>query len=91
MEAALSGTPAIPFRVPPGLELVRVDSTETSKERKRGDTGSIFTRHCPNGSTNSEPGDIVTLPVRRRDSHVNFVSYTLLFCVSDRVPARLRS
>ena len=38
MEAALSGTPAVPFRVPPGLELVRVDprTGKPVRNRKRG-------------------------------------------------------
>lgn len=38
MEAALSTTPAVPFRVPPGIELVRVDSRtgKPVRDRKRG-------------------------------------------------------
>ena len=38
MDAALSNTPAVPFRVPPGLELVRVDSRtgKPVRDRKRG-------------------------------------------------------
>ena len=46
MEAALQNKPAIPFRVPPGLQLVRVDS-RTGKPVRKGSRGVILEAFLP--------------------------------------------
>ncbi|PPR09495.1 MAG: Penicillin-binding protein 1A [Alphaproteobacteria bacterium MarineAlpha11_Bin1] len=46
MEAALSNKPAIPFRIPPGLELVRVDY-RTGKPVRSGRRGVILEAFLP--------------------------------------------
>ena len=72
MEAALQNKPAIPFRVPPGLQLVRVDS-RTGKRCTRdhgGYSGSLPARYGSNqqgrildGSDgNPRPGNGVVTP-----------------------------
>ena len=46
MEAALQNKPAIPFRVPPGLQLVRVDS-RTGKPVHKDHGGLFWKPSCP--------------------------------------------
>ncbi|NBP74044.1 MAG: penicillin-binding protein, partial [Alphaproteobacteria bacterium] len=76
MEAALKNQPAIPFRVPPGLQLVRVDS-QTGKPARAGTRGVILEAFLPgtvptradrilDGSeTDAEPGTGVATPTRK--------------------------
>ncbi|WP_119678120.1 penicillin-binding protein 1A [Indioceanicola profundi] len=46
MAAALEGQPATPFRMPPGLRLVRVDA-ETGRPARPGDRGAIWEAFIP--------------------------------------------
>ena len=46
MEDALKNQPAVPFRVPPGLQLVRVDS-RTGKPARSGSRGVILEAFLP--------------------------------------------
>ncbi|HCH57165.1 MAG TPA: penicillin-binding protein [Rhodospirillaceae bacterium] len=76
MEAALQNKPAIPFRVPPGLQLVRVDS-RTGKPARKGSRGVILEAFLPgtvptsrgrilDGSDgNPRPGTGVVTPTRK--------------------------
>jgi penicillin-binding protein 1A len=54
MEAALADEPAIPFRVPPGLRLVRVDP-ETGQLAEPGAKGAIWEAFLP--GTEPRPGE----------------------------------
>jgi penicillin-binding protein 1A len=51
MQDALAGTPAIPFRIPPGVRLVRVDA-QSGQPAGPGDTKAIFEAFKPG----TEPG-----------------------------------
>tara|TARA_Y100001954_G_scaffold228501_1_gene273012 strand:+ start:953 stop:3382 length:2430 start_codon:yes stop_codon:yes gene_type:complete len=76
MEAALQNKPAIPFRVPPGLQLVRVDS-RTGKPARKGSRGVILEAFLPgtvptsrgrilDGSDgNPRPGTGIVTPTRK--------------------------
>ncbi|MGB0629548.1 MAG: penicillin-binding protein 1A [Alphaproteobacteria bacterium] len=76
MEAALKNQPAIPFRVPPGLQLVRVDS-RTGRPARAGSRGIILEAFLPgtvptradrvlDGSEDApQPGTGVATPTRK--------------------------
>ena len=68
MEAALSNTPAVPFRVPPGLELVlqRSRTGKPVRDRKRGTSGSVYRVPCQQGKHKSL---MERVPVPSRGSH----------------------
>ncbi|HSK40186.1 MAG TPA: penicillin-binding protein 1A [Arenibaculum sp.] len=58
MEKALEGEPAIPFRIPPGLRLVRVDPA-TGELAGPGTSGAIWEAFVP--GTEPRPGDALVL------------------------------
>ncbi len=60
MAAALEGTPAIPFRIPPGVEMVRVD-LGTGKLASAGDRKSIYEPFKP--GTEPTPGDAAIIVI----------------------------
>ena len=55
MEAALKDKPATPFRVPPGLRLVRVDP-ETGRPAQPGDRGAIWEAFVPGTEPRGDEG-----------------------------------
>ena len=59
MAAALKGKPAIPFRIPPGIEMVRVDG-RTGRLAQTGDRNVIWQAFKPGAEPTSEPGQVVT-------------------------------
>ncbi|MGH6967849.1 MAG: penicillin-binding protein 1A, partial [Stellaceae bacterium] len=59
MAAALKGKPAIPFRIPPGIELVRIDA-HTGRLPTNGDRNVIWGAFKPGTEPTSEPGQVVS-------------------------------
>ncbi len=48
MKVALADKPAVPFRVPPGIKLIRVDlktGMRAGPDTQEGDPGSLQARH----------------------------------------------
>ena len=64
MEAALQNKPAIPFRVPPGLQLVRVDS-RTGKPVRKGSRGVILEAFLPGTAPTSRGGSSMAVTATR--------------------------
>ena len=59
MTAALKGKPAIPFRIPPGIELVRIDA-HTGRLPTPGDRSVIWGAFKPGTEPTNEPGQVVS-------------------------------
>jgi len=59
MAAALKGKPAIPFRIPPGIELVRIDA-RTGRLPTPGDRNVIWGAFKPGTEPTNEPGPVVS-------------------------------
>lgn len=59
MAAALKGKPAIPFRIPPGIELVRIDA-HTGRLPTPGDRSVIWGAFKPGTEPTNEPGQVVS-------------------------------
>jgi len=95
MEAALSNTPAVPFRVPPGLELVRVDSRtgKPVRDRKRGVILEAFLPGTvPTGEAQILDGsDAVSMPRSGAAVPTRKLRglYWLLFRMSERISAKV--
>jgi penicillin-binding protein 1A len=58
LEAALKDEPAIPFRIPPGLRMVRVNPA-TGKLAAPGEKGAIWEGYLP--GTEPQPGEMMVL------------------------------
>jgi len=58
MTAALKDQPAIPFRVPPGIRMVRVDAT-TGQPPEAGDHNVLFEAFKPGTEPTGDPGPIL--------------------------------
>ena len=71
MKAALEGSSAIPFRVPPGIRLVRVNAA-TGVVAQRGDTNSILEAFKP-GTEPLELGPVVDGGYNPRDDIPNSI------------------
>lgn len=59
MAAALKGKPAIPFRIPPGIELVRIDA-HTGRLPTNGDHNVIWGAFKPGTEPTNEPSQVVS-------------------------------
>jgi penicillin-binding protein 1A len=59
MAAALKGKPAIPFRIPPGIELVRIDA-HTGRLPASGDRNVIWGAFKPGTEPTNEPSQVVS-------------------------------
>ncbi len=59
MMAALKDKPAIPFRIPPGIRLVRVNA-KTGQLAKPGDRNVIYEAFKPGTEPNGQPGQVVS-------------------------------
>ncbi len=59
MMAALKDKPAIPFRIPPGIRLVRVNA-KTGQLARPGDGGVILEAFKPGTEPNGQPGQVVS-------------------------------
>jgi penicillin-binding protein 1A len=59
MMAALKDKPAIPFRIPPGIRLVRVNA-KTEQLAKPGDRDVIYEAFKPGTEPNGQPGQVVS-------------------------------
>ncbi|MDE1969015.1 MAG: penicillin-binding protein 1A [Alphaproteobacteria bacterium] len=59
MAAALKGKPAIPFRIPPGIELVRIDA-RTGRLPASGDRSVIWGAFKPGTEPTNEPSQVVS-------------------------------
>ncbi|MDE2228936.1 MAG: penicillin-binding protein 1A [Alphaproteobacteria bacterium] len=59
MAAALKGKPGIPFRIPPGIELVRING-RTGQLAKTGDRNVIWGAFKPGTEPTGEPSQVVS-------------------------------
>ena len=59
MTAALKDKPAIPFRIPPGIRLVRVNA-KIGQLAKPGDRNVIYEAFKPGTEPNGQPGQVVS-------------------------------
>ncbi|MGO9785201.1 MAG: penicillin-binding protein 1A [Stellaceae bacterium] len=59
MMGALKDKPAIPFRIPPGIRLVRVNA-KTGQLAKPGDRNVIYEAFKPGTEPNGQPGQVVS-------------------------------
>ncbi|MDE2167781.1 MAG: penicillin-binding protein, partial [Alphaproteobacteria bacterium] len=59
MAAALKGKPAIPFRIPSGIELVRING-RTGRLAQAGDRNVIWGAFKPGTEPTGEPGQVIS-------------------------------